>query len=88
MIVAKGDTQVSDLHKRVVAALGKVDVLMARRFARKCREYARAYRIYGGDEEDATEEDRVAAHEKVQKFTKLAKTHRCILDQEYRVCTE
>ena len=96
MSVAKGDTQVSDLHKRVVAALGKVDVLMARRFARKCREYARAYRICEGDKEDATDEERAAAtdeeraaaHEKVQKFVKLAKTHRCILDQEYTMCTE
>ena len=53
-----------------------------RKFARKTREYMRAYAkshmLFG-----ATEADRLEGYHAVRKFVKGSKTHRCTLDQDY-----
>ena len=78
---------VEDLHKRVVRAIGGVDVHQARRFARKTREYKRAYARFHGLFGWDSELERLEGHAAIEKFVKKAKTHRCILDQEYAFAT-
>ena len=80
-------TVVEDLHKRTVKSLMGIDVLRVRRFARKTREYMRAYARVHGLFGWHSERDRLAGHEAVEKFVKKARTHRCILDQDFAFAT-
>ena len=74
MSAARGQA-VADLHQRVVKALGGIDLQMERRFARKTREYMRAYAreadLFGW----VREEEQLVGHAAIKKFVKLAKTH-------------
>jgi len=75
-------TVVEDLHKRTtVKALMGVDVLRIHRFARKTREYMRAYaRVHGLFGWDS-ERDRLAGHDAVEKSFREKEgenTHRSI----------
>ena len=62
-------------------------VVMMRRFARKARDcmrgYARHHGLFGWD----TEDEQLAGHQEIEKFIKLCKTHRCILDQDLAFAT-
>ena len=71
------DCNPKHLHANILKAFVAIDIERMRRFARKTREYKRAYRIYhvpGGDVKD---------HAAIDKFVKTPKRHRASLDQEY-----
>lgn len=71
------DCNPKHLHSNILKAFVSMDIERMRRFARKTREYKRAYRIYhapGGDVKD---------HTAIDKFVKKAKTHRSTLDQDF-----
>ena len=57
------------------------------RFARRTREWARAYArqhgVCGYEDRDARLEEGFAS---VDKFVKECRTHRCVLDQDYAFC--
>lgn len=70
------------LHENVLKAFEYLDLARVCRFARKTREYMRAYArmhmLFGYGVED-----KVEGFAAVQKFVKGCKTHRCTLDQDY-----
>ena len=77
-----------DLHERVVKSLASVSLESTRRFARKTREYRRAYMVNDrSNEEIFSKEQRREAHLLVRKFEAKAKTHRCTLDQDFAFVT-
>jgi len=83
-----------DLHDNIVQALVGVDprdeegtrllldVLRVRRFARKTREYKRAYIMMHGLFGQDSAAQKVVGHRGVEKFAKRAKTHRSAYDQD------
>ena len=79
---ARGQVVV-DLHERVVKCLSGIDLQMLRRFARKAREYMRAYAREAGLFGWVGEGERLVGHAAIEKFVKCAKTHRCTLDQDW-----
>ena len=71
-----------NLHKNVQKSFESLPLGRVRKFARKTREYMRAYAkshmLFG-----ATEADKLEGYHAVKKFVKASKTHRCTLDQDY-----
>ena len=77
-----------DLHERVVKSLAAVSLESTRRFARKTREYRRAYMVnYMSNKDMFSKEERRDAHALVRKFEAKAKTHRCTLYQDFAFVT-
>ena len=77
-----------DLHERVVKSLASVSLESVRRFARKTREYRRAYIVVDENNEgNFSAKQRHDAHMLVRKFEAKAKTHRCTLDQDFAFVT-
>jgi len=69
-----------NLHARVIKALRSVQLVNVRRFARKTRRYRQAYLD--------TDEEVAKSFESIEKFIKLHRCHRNILDQEGRFLCE
>ena len=72
-----------DLHRRVLDALGAVDLENTRRFARRTRSHRRAYCKKHSNDPNITKEEKDKAHAAVERFVKKVKTHRCILEQDW-----
>jgi hypothetical protein len=76
------DCVAKNLHDNVLKSFDSLPLERVRKFARKTREYMRAYAkshmLFG-----ATEADRLEGYHAVRKFVKGSKTHRCTLDQDY-----
>jgi len=76
------DCVAKNLHDNVLKSFDSLPLGRVRKFARKTREYMRAYAkshmLFG-----ATEADRIEGYHAVRKFVKGSKTHRCTLDQDY-----
>ena len=84
----KNDLQPKHLHDNICRALSTDDVLpldRVRRFARKTREYKRAYAMMHGLF-GYTADVALASFKAVEKFVKHSKCHRCILDQDFAFC--
>ena len=78
---------VAEIHQHVAKALGGIDLQMTLRFARKAREYMRAYAREVGLFGWVREEEQLVGHTEVEKFVKLAKTHRSTLEQDWALVT-
>jgi len=69
------------LHDNIVKSFACLDVARCRRFARRSREYKRAYArvhmLFGYDEDDA-----LVGLKAVEKYVKHCSTHRCTADQD------
>jgi hypothetical protein len=76
------DCVAKNLHENVQKSFESLPLGRVRKFARKTREYMRAYAkshmLFG-----ATEADKLEGYDAVKKFVKGSKTHRCTLDQDY-----
>lgn len=76
------DSVAKNLHDNVLKLFESLLLGRVRKFARKTREYMRAYAKsymrFG-----ATEADKPEGYHAVLKFVKASKTHRCALDQDY-----
>ena len=81
------DCVAANLHANVEEAFKSLDLPRVWRFARRTREWARAYArqhgVCGYEDGDARLEEGFAS---VDKFVKECRTHRCVLDQEYAFC--
>ena len=77
----RNDLMPKHLHQNIVAAFETLSLYRVRRFARKTREYKRAYaRVHGLFGHG--EEEKLKGFAAVEKFVKQAKTHRCTMDQD------
>ena len=69
-------------------AFKSLDLPRVCRFARRTREWARAYarqhKLFGYTDADAEVDEGFAS---VDKFVKESKTHRCVWDQDRAFCT-
>ena len=81
------DCVAANLHANVEQAFKSLDLSRVWRFARRTREWARAYarqhKLFGYTDADAEATKGFAS---VDKFVKECKTHRCVLDQDYAFC--
>jgi hypothetical protein len=81
------DCVAANLHANVEEAFKSLDLPRVWRFARRTREWARAYarqhKLFGYTDADAEATKGFAS---VDKFIKECKTHRCVLDQEWAFC--
>ena len=81
------DCVAAHLRANVEEAFKSLDLPRVFRFARRTREWGRAYArqhgLCGYEDGDARLEEGFAS---VDKFIKECKTHRCILDQEWAFC--
>ena len=81
------DCVAAHLRANVEEAFKSLDLARVCRFARRTREWARAYarqhKLFGYTDADAEATKGFAS---VDKFIKECKTHRCVLDQEWAFC--
>lgn len=83
------NTVPKDLHENISAAFLELYLARVCRFARKCREYHRAYAMVHGlfGNSAATEEEIRFAHATVERMVKLARTHCSAMDILWKFTT-
>ena len=74
------------MMRNVRSSFEVLDIRRVRKYARKARSYRGAYKQIAAAA--ATQEERVASFDQVEKFVQLSKIHRCILNQETRYLAE
>jgi hypothetical protein len=69
------------MHANILESFEFLTLERVRKYARKTREYKRAYRIKHGQQSCTTAES-LEGFAAVQKFVKHSASHRCTLDQD------
>ena len=82
------DCVAKHIHANVMKAFESIDLARVCRFARRTREWGRAYarqhRLFGYTDADADVDEGFAS---VDKFVKESKTNCCVWDQDHAFCT-